>query len=122
MLNWKPEANATFNILNVARDLQPFYAKDMKIWMRTESTNGRFKSDWEISDNVEVISFQPNDILRSKTGKKDYAMGRYYNTLKFRCRFPEVEILTGNCSSGWTGLDDTLSSVNNAYGEVGPND
>ena len=89
VLNWKPKEMATFNLLNVARDLMPFYSRGMQIWTRTESSNGRFKSEWQCSNNnVTVLSFQSNEILRSK--KKEYACGRYYNTLKFKCEFPEV--------------------------------
>ena len=44
--NWKPKTKVTFNLLNVARDLLPFYSKGMNIWTRTESTNGKYKSDW----------------------------------------------------------------------------
>lgn len=46
VLNWKPEASARFNILNVARDLNPFFNKGMQIWTRTESTNGLYKTEW----------------------------------------------------------------------------
>ena len=54
-------------------------------------------------------------------------MGRYYNTLKFKCQFPEISVLTKNSgSNGSNGsnwhFDDTVSSVNGGYSEVGPND
>lgn len=124
VLNWKPGATVTFNILNVARDLLPFYSKGMNIWTRTESSNGNYKSDWQCQNYVSVQSFQQNDIVRSKSGKKEYACGRYYNTLKFRCEFPEISILnnTGGGSSygGNGGEPDTSSSYR--YAEVGPND
>ena len=29
VLNWKPKAKATFNIMNIARDLLPFYNRGM---------------------------------------------------------------------------------------------
>ena len=93
VLGWTPKAKATFNILNIARDLAPFYNKGMQIWSRCESTNGKYKSDWECSKNVKMLSFQPNDIVRSKGGKKEYACGKYYNTLKFRFEFPEIPML-----------------------------
>ena len=58
VLNWKPKAKAVFNLLNVARDLNPFYNRGMQIWTRTESTNGLYKSDWQCSGNgVDVVSF-----------------------------------------------------------------
>ena len=86
----------TFNILNVARDLSRFYSKGMNIWTCTESSDGLYKSDWQRTNNgVDVISFNPNDLIRSKSKKKKYACGRNYNTLKFRCTFPEVPTLRG---------------------------
>jgi len=57
VLNWKPKAKATFNLLNVARDLLPFYSKGMNVWTRTESANGKYKSDWQCTKHVSVISF-----------------------------------------------------------------
>lgn len=58
VLNWVPKSQATFNLLNVARDLAPFYTKGMNIWTRTESADARYKSDWQCSkNNVEVVSF-----------------------------------------------------------------
>ena len=58
VLNWKPKTKVTFNLLNVARDLTPFYSKGMNIWSRSESANGHYKSEWQCIDNcVEVISF-----------------------------------------------------------------
>ena len=117
VLNWKPKAFATFNVLNVARDLVPFYNKGMQIWTRCESSNGKYKSDWECSKNVRVVSFQPNDIVRSTKQKKEYAMGRNYHTLKFRCEFPEISMLK---TSVYSNFDDTTSV--NPYAEVGPND
>lgn len=57
VLNWTPKASATFNILNVARDLVPFYSRGMQVWSRCESTNGKYKSEWECSDKVYVMSF-----------------------------------------------------------------
>ena len=117
VLNWKPKAKANFNILNVARDLLPFYSKGMNIWTRTESTNGKYKSEWQCQNAVSVISFQQNDIVRSKSSKKEYACGRYYNTLKFKVEFPEITMLNAS-NSCVTGNDaDTIS-----YNEVGPND
>lgn len=86
VLNWKPRAKAVFNVMNVARDLSPFYSRGMQIWTRTESTNGLYKSDWQCSgNNVDVISFQQNDIQRTSVRRKEYACGKYYNTLKFKC-------------------------------------
>lgn len=107
VLNWRPKAKATFNILNIARDLYPFYSRGMNIWTRTESSNGRYKTDWQCSDNnVNVISFKENDLLRSKANKKEYACGRNYNTLKFSCEFPEITTLK-------TGANVTDSSAMN---------
>lgn len=115
VLNWVPKAKATFNILNVARDLLPFYNRGMNIWTRTESANGLFKTDWDCSANnsVEVLSFSENDIVRSKSSKKEYACGRYYNTLKFRCTFPEIQTLGAGPSGD--GADDSVTEA-----EVGP--
>ena len=95
VLNWTPKAKATFNILNIVRDLHPFYSRGMNIWTRRESSNGRYKTDWDCSanNNVKVISFKENDIVRSKSNRKEYACGRYYNTLKFTCEFPEITMI-----------------------------
>lgn len=57
VLNWTPKAQATFNILNVARDLAPFYNRGLQVWSRCESTNGKLKSEWNCSKNVSVLSF-----------------------------------------------------------------
>ena len=64
VLNWIPKAKATFNIMNVARDLYPFYSRGMNIWVRTESADGRYKTEWDSSptNGVSVISFKENDI------------------------------------------------------------
>ena len=62
--------------------------------------------------------------MRSKSGKKEYACGRYYNTLKFRCEFPEIQILNKarglNSTGAATEGGDASSSYH--YTEVGPND
>ena len=69
VLNWQPGTKATFNILNVARDLTPFYSKGMQVLTRTESANGKLKTGWKADQKVcSVISFLPNDIVR--TSKK----------------------------------------------------
>ena len=118
VLNWKPKAKATFNILNIARDLMPFYSQGMKIWTRMETPDGKHKSNWQCEDNgVSVISFEPNDIIRTKVKKKEYACGRYYNTLKFRVEFPEVMMFSEANSNFNSPETDTIS-----YNEVGPND
>lgn len=106
--------------MNVARDLTPFYNRGMKIWTRTESGNGLNKSDWQCSkNNVDVISFQQNDILRSNSKKKEYACGRYYNTLKFQCKFPEITVLKQQ-NNQWPGMSN--KNCNNIDFEVGPID
>ena len=59
--------------------------------------------------------------MRSRSGKKEYACGRYYNTLKFKVEFPEITMLnTGAGASNNDGAEDTISA--NGYSEVGPND
>ncbi len=47
-------------------------------------------------------------------------MGRYYNTLKFKCKFPEILTLKTNNDAKWPGIapDETA----NSFHEVGPND
>ena len=63
--NWRPKQTATFNIMNVARDLTRFYNKGMQIWYRTESANGIYRSEWQCcQDYVKVLSFEQNDIVR----------------------------------------------------------
>ena len=44
-------------------------------------------------------------------------MGRYYNTLKFRCDFPEISMIKTPVSGV---IDDAAST--NGFAEVGPND
>ena len=94
VLNWQPKATVTFNILNVARDLTPFYSRGMQVLTRTESSSGKFKSPWKADTEIcKVHEFYQNEIQR--TTKKDvkYAMGKNYHTLTFKCTFPGVEIL-----------------------------
>lgn len=66
---------------------------------------------------MQVLSFQQNEILRSKSSKKEYACGRYYNTLKFQCQFPEIAFLKSQ-GSEWPGVQKELNGIF----EVGPND
>lgn len=56
--------------------------------------------------------------MRSRGTKKEYACGKYYNTLKFRVEFPEVPILR---APGRQDVADDAASVS-GYTEVGPND
>lgn len=54
VLNWKPGMKVTFNILNVARDLYPFYNEGMQIWTRSESADGKQKSEWECPEGGPI--------------------------------------------------------------------
>ena len=112
----------------MARDLGRFYSRGMKIWTCTESADGLYKSEWQLTDNdVEVISFNPNDLVRTKSRKKKYACGRTYNTLKFTCTFPEVPILRGKggvgSSTAWPGgLEDNNIDMNDEFLDDSPVD
>ena len=87
-------ATVTFNLLNVARDVSPFYDNGMSVLVRSETSDGKFKSEWTCSkDIIHVNSFEANDIVRSSKRTKEYAMGKNYNTLKFSCTFPEIKQL-----------------------------
>lgn len=84
----------------------------MNIWTRKESADGCYKTEWDCSkDNkVDVISFKENNIIRSRSNKKEYACGRYYNTLKFTCEFPEISILRTGASTG-PGSEEVITEV-----------
>ena len=94
VLRWRPGQTVTFGLLNVARDVSPFYDNGMSILVRSETADGRFKSEWSCSKDIcQVVSFEQNDIVRSTKKTKEYAVGKNYFTLKFNCTFPEVEQL-----------------------------
>ena len=60
VLRWKAGSTTTFNILNLARDLSPFYNSNpgMQVVFRTESEDGRFSSPWRCDKKIcEVIKF-----------------------------------------------------------------
>lgn len=55
-------------------------------------------------------------------------MGRYYNTLKFKCVFPEISMLKTS-GTGWPGVnidedgeEESTTFGESGYKEVGPND
>ena len=52
VLRWKPLSTVTFNLLNVARDVSPFYDNGMNIHVRAETADGRFKSRWITSKEI----------------------------------------------------------------------
>lgn len=94
VLNWQPGSTVTFNVLNVARDLAPFYSRGMQILTRTESASGKLKTAWTAEQKTcRVVSFQPNDIVRTTKKEKQYACGRNFNTLAFKCTFPGVRVI-----------------------------
>lgn len=59
VLLWKPGQAITFNVLNIVRDLRPFYSKGMNIMTRTESLNGTQKSEWTVDKTLtEILDVQ----------------------------------------------------------------
>jgi len=91
VLNWQPNSSVTFNMLNIARDLQRFYGKGMSVLTRTESSNGKLKSPWRFNE-TEVMEYEPqNEIVRSWRKDDPDVPSRYYSTLKFRYKFPKGE-------------------------------
>ena len=94
VLNWRAGSTVTFNLLNVARDLAPFYSRGMQVLTRTESASGKLKTPWVAEPDIcRVVSFLPNDIGRTTKKTKEYAMGRTFHTLIFKCTFPPVQVI-----------------------------
>ena len=58
VLNWQPNSSVTFNILNIARDMNRFYGKGMSVITRTESSNGKLKSPWRFNE-TEILDYEP---------------------------------------------------------------
>ena len=40
-----------------------------------------------------MVSFAPNDIVRTTKKEKQYACGKNFNTLVFKCTFPEIRVI-----------------------------
>ena len=40
-----------------------------------------------------MTSFAPNDVVRTTKKEKQYACGRTFNTLVFKCTFPAVRVI-----------------------------
>lgn len=54
VLNWKPDSTATFNILNIGRDLSAFYSRGMQILTRMESSDGSNSTEWVAGQHTSV--------------------------------------------------------------------
>ena len=52
VLRWRSGQTVTFGLLNVARDVSPFYDNGMNILVRSETADGRFKSEWSSSKDI----------------------------------------------------------------------
>ena len=59
--------------------------------------------------------------MRSVSKKKEYACGKYYNTLSFKCTFPEIQMLKTQ-NPQWPGIPKEEETPNTGVFEVGPND
>ena len=100
VLNWWPNQQITFNIVNLCRDLTKFYQRGMSILTRVESVNGAFKSDWQIDKNIiQVLEGQAsNDIVRSYRKDDPSVANSYYSSMKFKCTFPPIQNLNPNAT------------------------
>lgn len=95
VLNWRPEQEVKFNMINMTRDLSVFYSRGMTVLTRTESHDGKYKSEWRSDKNIvtSVHFSHQNKIIRSYSKHDPKVPASFYSSVKFKATFPEFEQL-----------------------------